>query len=190
MKRLYYLTDSLDTAENVYSDLKNHGIDQRYLHVLSNDAQGVQSHHLNQAGILNKYDISFQTGIGALWGSAIGFILAATALIPMTAGLLATELIAFTCLLLLAGGTVLGTVYGAILGCHQENRRLKKFHQQILNGMHLLMIDTDQQHRREIENSVHHFETVDAGEEDIWTILPYHVNSNHSDPIAAGYTVH
>jgi hypothetical protein len=186
MKRLYYLTPSLDIAEDVCTDLKKHGISDRYLHIMSNDRQGIQQHHLHEAGLLEKYDIPLSTGEGALWGCCISSVICATALIPLSTNLVAAEMIGYLSGLFLIGGTSLGAMSGAVFGFYHENRHLKKFHKEIVNGMHLLMVDTDAIHKQEVEESVHHFEALDAGEDEVWSMLPYHVKSNGlAQPLAS-----
>ncbi|WP_320823356.1 hypothetical protein [Reinekea sp.] len=136
MKRLYYLTDQIEYAEHISAELMVNGIDAHHIHVLSKDSGGMVTRHLNGLNVFERLDFIR----GALNGLLIGLLVAVTALVIGHArfGYDYSGIAQFGfCALLL----LFGTWIGGLIGFASANRHLRRFHREINEGRHLLMID-------------------------------------------------
>ena len=57
MKRLFYITNDLDDAEQISNEVHNNGIDDHHFYVLSRDSEGIKTHHLHGSPQLDKTSI-------------------------------------------------------------------------------------------------------------------------------------
>ncbi|NJD06768.1 MAG: hypothetical protein FIA97_09770, partial [Methylococcaceae bacterium] len=74
MKRLYYLTDDIESCAGISRDLHEAGISDWNFHVLGKDEAGLYKRHIHSAGYLHKLDIVRDAERGGLIG-----VIAATA---------------------------------------------------------------------------------------------------------------
>ena len=173
MTREYFLVDSLAVTEQVTQHLhhklqvKNH-----HLHVLSLDTQGLQQHHLNPATLIQKRDLIRGLELGALSGATLGmglyiFAIFALLLVPLSADLKSLIFVAAFAVPLLVG-----SLLGACIGARAESYKIRRFHEELEAGRHVLMIDTDQQHCSIICREMRLYPLEGAGE-DSTLILPF-----------------
>ena len=138
MKRLYYLTDSIDCAEQIASEVHRWGIADWNYHVLSKDPAGLSKHQnhadtlLHQKSIVPTCERGLFTGIAAGVAAALG----ASLLIPLleTVGRIPFAIVVFSCALL-------GAWSIALFGRYEEQQKLHKFQHDIDSGKLLIMID-------------------------------------------------
>lgn len=52
MKRLFYSTNNLDDAESISDEVHSMGIDDHHFYVISQDQQGINTHHLHGSNTL------------------------------------------------------------------------------------------------------------------------------------------
>ena len=171
MKRLYYLTDSLDSVTSIFEDLQRDGITNWHLHVLSRNEAGLYHRQIHSANMLQENDVIHSGQLGALLGGAVG-LLAATLLqwwnpfgvdIPLPA------------LIIVAGVfTMFGAWSGGLAGVTRENYKTTRFHDELIRGKHLIMVDVSrmQEKRIRFHLSRYHPEAFLAGE-DTTLILPF-----------------
>jgi hypothetical protein len=57
MKRLYYLSSSIESVEQVSNDLHEKGITDWNFHIISKDEAGLYSHHLHSASLIQRTDV-------------------------------------------------------------------------------------------------------------------------------------
>lgn len=138
MKRLYYLTDSMDCVEQISSEVHRWGISDWNFHVLSKDRAGLSKHQnhtdtaLHQKSIVPTSERGAFIGVGAGIAAALG----ASLFIPLleSVGRILFAVIVFTCALF-------GAWSVALFGMHEEQHKLRKFHDDIESGKYLIMVD-------------------------------------------------
>lgn len=138
MKRLYYLTDSIDCVEQISSEVHRWGISDWHFHVLSKDRAGLSKHQNHTDTLLRQKNIVPTIERGALIGIAAGIAaaLGASALVPLleSVGRIPFAIIVFICALF-------GAWSIALFGIHEEQQELRKFHNDIESGKYLIMVD-------------------------------------------------
>ncbi len=138
MKRLYYLTENADCAEQIASEVHRWGIADWNFHVLSKDCAGLSKHQnhadtpLHQKSIVPTGERGLFTGIAAGIAAALG----ASLLVPLlaTVGRFPFAILVFACALL-------GAWSIALFGRHEEYQKLRKFEHDIDSGKLLIMLD-------------------------------------------------
>ncbi|WP_372835295.1 hypothetical protein [Pontibacterium sp.] len=138
MKRLYYLTDTIDSTESISKDLHHLGITDWNLHVLSKDDDGLFRHHIHGANTLQRLDLIHSGEQGALIGVMIGLCIGVALMLGKPFGI-ALDLIAISAIV--AVFTLFGTWVGGLSGLSHESYKIKRFHDDLDAGKHLIMVD-------------------------------------------------
>ena len=137
MKCLYYLSPSLGMSENISRDLREIGINDWYVHIISKDESGLAQKHLRSGNYLEKLDIVRSGTIGA----AIGFCVAIIAIFLLSSFKpFGPNIPTFVYLMLLFVITMFGAWEGGLFGVEKENRKLTQFHNDIEAGKCLVLI--------------------------------------------------
>lgn len=161
MKRLYYITESIDYAEDISKHLTESGIDKHHIHVLSKNEAGVVTHHLNGPNLFERVDFIR----GAVQGLVVGLMMGIGALFfgryLFEFGFSGLAQVAMLCLMMLFGSWV-----GGLVGFTQENRHLRRFHEQIEKGRHLMMIDVKSSEEHMVHMVIDHLNEAQFGGED------------------------
>ena len=77
MKRLYYLADTIESAESISSELHQEGITDWNFHIMSYDKKGLKSHHLHSTNsFVHEHDGIRLAERGALIGVVSGIFVA------------------------------------------------------------------------------------------------------------------
>ena len=143
MKRGYLLAASLDQAEQAVEVLHDLKIDDAHIHVLSQDTDGVRQHHLHAANMIQRTDLVRGAELGALNGLGVGLVLIPVSLMAAIYLPLSIE----TKQLLLLGVTIvpilLCALAGAVVGACHESYKIAVFHEQLVQGRHLILVDSD-----------------------------------------------
>jgi len=143
MKRLYYLSPSIDSAELVSKDLHEQGITDWHFHILSKDEAGLFSHHLHSANTFQRTDFIRFVERGLLSGGIIGLFFS----VPFA------YIEAFTLnawLTITFFSVLFGAWCGGVGGISQENYKIQKFHKQISEGQFLIMVDVKRKDEQRI----------------------------------------
>jgi hypothetical protein len=142
MKRLFYLTKTIESVEEISKDLHERGITDWRFHVWSQDEAGLYTHKLHTASVLDKTDLARLVERGLMIGAVVG--LAIVVPLALFSGLdwPIMAWIAMFAFAVLAGGWVGG--FGGITG---ENYRLRRFHDAVQAGKHLIMVDV---HKKDV----------------------------------------
>lgn len=153
MKRLFYLVDQMDSVASISEDLHNEGITDWRFHVLSKDEAGLFTRKLHSASILDRTDLARYTERGAIAGALFAVTFIVTAKLTGTIALPAIAWIALFVFMTAVGAWLAG--FG---GIGVENYRIRRFHDAIEDGKHLVMVDVrskDEQRMKELMASNH-----------------------------------
>ncbi|MDY0007979.1 MAG: hypothetical protein RBS22_14255 [Spongiibacteraceae bacterium] len=161
MKRLYYLTDSMDIADRVSERLQAAGLADWNFHVLSRDEAGVYRRHLHGATPFHRRDIIRGGERGALIGAALG-LLAATFIVNVMQQSTSVETVAFAVIVVVF--TLFGAWDGGMVGLALDNHKIARFRDDIYAGRHLLLIDVPRKHAQAVHTLMRQFEASPAGE--------------------------
>lgn len=134
MKRLYYLSPTIESTEQISEDLHEHGVTDWRFHVLSKDEAGLYNHHLHSANTFQRTDLVRYMERGLICGAIVGVLF----LIPLA------YLEDFTVKAWLAisfFSVLFGIWCGGVGGISQENYKIQRFHDEIEGGKYLIMVD-------------------------------------------------
>lgn len=137
MKCMYYLAPSLVSTHQISNDLRDVGIDEWHVHVISKDEAGLKKEKLHSSNWLETRDLLRYGFIGANFGLIAGVIAAGAMMLfePFGPNVPA---IAYFFLVLVA--TLFGAWVGGLIGIDSENQKLKRFHDDIEAGKYLVLI--------------------------------------------------
>ncbi len=160
MKRLYYITSQINSAEQIAKDMHDEGVTDWNFHVLSKDRQGLYQHHIHSANHLQEFDIVHSALRGGIIGFIVGFTLCFT--VNAISGYAALSLP-----LLLLVGALFGSWLGALIGLTHENYKIARFHNDIEAGKYLVMVDVHKKEESKIKTLMkrYHPEASNVGED-------------------------
>ncbi|MEE8496390.1 MAG: hypothetical protein V3S21_07920 [Xanthomonadales bacterium] len=143
MKCMYYLAPSLLSAHKISERLKDLGIADWFVHVISKDEAGLKKEHLHSANWLETHDLLRNGFIGANIGFIVGVLAAGAVMLfkpfgPQTSGVVYFFLVVVA--------TLFGAWVGGLTGIDRENRKLRRFHDDIEAGNYLLLIYSPKGH--------------------------------------------
>ena len=165
MKRLYYLTDNLNYADQTSQHLHSAGVDDKYLHVLGNDKKEINSHHLHAASRLFELDI-----IGSAWrGVVIGLVLGFVCFISvLLAQILLHSISPVAMLVMVSVFPFLGGSVGVLFGLTKENHHVVRFHDQLKAGQYLFMVDVVECYETQIRGLMRqHIDMHEEGSDEV-----------------------
>lgn len=171
MKRLYYLTDTLDSVSQISQDLHNQGIDNWHLHVLSRNEAGLYHRQIHSSHIFQENDVIHSGELGAITGGMIGLLSVVIIELSLPFG----TPVSLPILILVAGVfTLFGAWSGGLAGITRENYKIARFHNDLEQGHHLIMVDVSRRQESVIRNQLARFhpEALQAGE-DTPMIIPF-----------------
>ena len=177
MKRLYYLSPSIDSAELVSKDLHEQGITDWHFHIISKDEEGLCSHLLHSANTFHRTDFIRFVERGLISGGLIGLFFA----IPLAY----IEGFTFNAWLAISFfGVLFGAWCGGVGGISQENYKIQRFHQQIEEGQYLIMVDVSKKDSQRIQAimAVRHPEAMLQGESSTFT-NPFASDNKEPHPV-------
>ena len=139
MKCLYFLASTLSTSRDVSDDLHGIGIKDFYMHVISQDESGLKREHVHAGNYLETRDVVRDGCIGALIG--LGFGLLGVGLLAYFKPLGAeVQIPTFVYVILTAVATLFGAWEGGLTGIANENKKLRRFHDDIAAGKYLILV--------------------------------------------------
>lgn len=148
MRRLYYLTRSLDSTESISRDLHEEGISNWRFHVVSKDEAGLYKRHIHSANYLQKLDIIRSAEVGALIGFGFGLAMSAAL---MTTAMFGSDLSWMVYAGVVAVFALFGSWVGGIWGLGHENYKIRQFHDALEAGRYLIMIDVHRDEKNELK---------------------------------------
>jgi hypothetical protein len=139
MKCLYFLAPSLSTSCQVSDDLHEIGIKDFYLHVISQDESGLKREHVHSSNYFETRDFVRDGCIGAMLGCLFGLIgvWMLAYFKPLGADV---EIPGVVYAILVAAATLFGAWEGGLAGIENENKKLRRFHEDIAAGKYLILV--------------------------------------------------
>lgn len=176
MKRLYYLTDTIESVDSIATELQRKGVTNWNFHVMGRNRQSLREHHLHAANpFVHERDGIRIAERGALLGIAAG-ITSTISFIMLTplleVRLLAVVLLIVVCVMMGSVGAILGAIFGTAF----ENSKIARFHDDLAAGKYLIMADVGRDNIEQVKNvmKVLHTEAIAAGEDDT-IITPFQI---------------
>jgi len=168
MKRLYFLADSLEQVRKISDDLHHQGLNDWQFSVLSRNEAGLFHHHVHSANLFQQNDVIHSGEIGAIVGGTIAFIAALIVELltpfgdPMPLPIVILASVFFV---------LFGVWSGGLAGTTRENYKTTHFHDELVRGKHLIMIDASKHQAREVQLQLaqYHMHVTSVGEDSPWT---------------------
>jgi hypothetical protein len=139
MKCLYYLSSTLKCTQEVSDDLHAVGVDDFYLHVVCKDESGLRKQHIHSANYLETLDLIRDGLIGAALGLLAGLIGVGLLMYFKPFGP-TVEVPTLVYAILVGAATLFGAWEGGLTGIATENKKLRRFHDDIEAGKHLILV--------------------------------------------------
>ena len=137
MKCFYYLAPSLNSTQKISDDLHKVGVLDWFLHVIAKDEAGLKREHLHSSNYLETTDIVRDGLIGANLGFIIAVIAAGLVMMIEPFGPETPKMVYFAVVVVF---TMFGAWVGGLTGIDKENKKLKRFHDDIDAGKYLILI--------------------------------------------------
>lgn len=141
MKRLYYLTESMESTEGISNDLHKAGVTDWNFHVVSKHREGgLYRRHIHSANLFHKSDIIHSAERGVVVGFASGLLASwLLSVVPVFGETISGG----TALSVIIFGVLLGGWLGGFVGIQTENYKLRRFHDKIEEGYFLILVDVE-----------------------------------------------
>jgi hypothetical protein len=147
MKCIYFLTPTIATTDQVSADLHAVGVKDFYLHVICRDQAGLKRHQIQSSNYFETLDIVRDGFIGAALGFLVG--LAGVGLLLYMKPFGEHVVPAFVYAILVGVATLFGAWEGGLVGIDTENKKLAKFHDDLVAGKFLILVYV-RKHREEV----------------------------------------
>lgn len=137
MKCFYYLAPNLESTHRISEDLHSVGLLDWFLHVISKDEAGLKREHIHSSNYLETTDIIRDGIIGANLGFIGAVIAAGLFMIFEPFGPGTPKVVYFFVIVVF---TLFGAWVGGLTGIDNENKKLRRFHDDIEAGKYLILI--------------------------------------------------
>jgi hypothetical protein len=139
MKCIYYLSSTLKCTQEVSDHLHEVGVEDFYLHVISKDECGLKKQHIHSSNYLETLDVVRDGFIGAALGFIVGVIGISLLMYFKPFGP-TVEVPTLVYALLVGAATLFGAWEGGLTGIATENKKLRRFHDDIAAGKYLILV--------------------------------------------------
>jgi hypothetical protein len=147
MKCIYFLSPTIATTDQVSADLHDVGVNDFYLHVICRDHAGLKRHQIHSSNYFETLDVMRDGFIGATLGFLIG--LAGAGLLLYTKPFGVHVVPTFVYAILVGAATLFGAWEGGLVGIDSENKKLAKFHDDLVSGKYLILVYV-RKHREQV----------------------------------------
>jgi len=145
MGREYFLAETLCAADKTVAVLQQQlHINDKYIHVVSNDCCGLKRHHLHSANFIHKSDLVRGAERGLMVGLVASLFFFCIAAYSSPFFGVAVSLKNFVLFAAALGPLFVGGTVGALIGLYNENYKINRFHLDLELGHHLILVDSDQ----------------------------------------------
>jgi len=171
MRREYFLADSLDVLDEAVAVLHDGlHIEDKNIHIISQDTDGIKQHHLHSANIIHKSDIIRGAEQGTIIGFIFGITILVCALLSAPFWVMSIPLKQMILLAVLSTPIMMGCLIGASIGLIRTNYKIIRFNNELNSGHHLMLVDSMQLER--IKDAMEALPVMDKGETNT-LILPF-----------------
>lgn len=170
MKRLYYVSDNIDTVDAISEALHSEGITDWNFHVMSKDELGLYRHRLHSANPLHRQNVLRFGERGGIIGLLAGVLVAAL-VVGWLDYFASHPQVAFVVMVVII--TLHGIWIGCLAGLSSQNYKIRQFRADIEAGRYLLMIDVDRAHYGRVKELLQRFRSAAARGEDTPLVLPF-----------------
>jgi len=137
MKCMYFLAPTLASTSSIARDLREAGVNDWFLHVVSRDEAGLNKQRIHSSNYLETLDLLRCGIIGANLGFIAGMVAAGLVMFfepfgPNVPGIVYVVIGAFF--------TLFGAWEGGLYGVASDNRKLERFRDDIEQGKYLILI--------------------------------------------------
>src|ERR1700680_3593983 len=147
MNCIYFLTPNIATTDQVSADLHEVGVKDFYLHVICRDHAGLKRHQIQSSNYFETLDVLRDGFIGAALGFLIGLVGVGLLLYAKPFGEHVVP--AFVYAILVGAATLFGAWEGGLVGIDSENKKLAKFHDDLVAGKYLILVYV-RKHREQV----------------------------------------
>jgi hypothetical protein len=147
MKCIYFLTPTIATTDQVSADLHSVGVNDFYLHVICRDHAGLKRHQIQSSNYFETLDVVRDGFIGAALGLLIGLTGVGLLLYIKPFGVHVVP--TFVYAVLVGAATLFGAWEGGLVGVDSENKKLAKFHDDLVAGKFLVLVYV-RKHREQV----------------------------------------
>jgi hypothetical protein len=137
MKCFYYLVPTLTDTQQVSDDLHQVGIDDFYIHIVSTNESGLIQHHLHSSNYIETRDFVRLGFLGAATGICLGVLGCALMWRFQPFG---PDLQPFVYAIMVMAAALFGAWEGGLIGIGSENKKLTRFHDDIVAGRYLILL--------------------------------------------------
>lgn len=137
MKCFYYLAPNLTSTHQVSDDLQDEGVLDWFVHIIAKDEAGLKREQLHSSNYLETTDIIRDGLIGANLGFIGAVIAAGLVMLFEPFGPETPKVIYFFVIVVF---TLFGAWVGGLTGIDNENKKLRRFHDDIEAGKYLILI--------------------------------------------------
>lgn len=149
MKRLYYLSDDVDSTRQIADKLGETGITDWHYSVYCQHPEHLGTKRVHKAGPLQRLDIVHSAERGALLGAAFGISIGGLLWYLQTPGYpIDAPQFGFISSL----SCLLGIAFGTIAGFSQRNYKIAPFQEAIEQGKQLILIDVKKNQQQAVES--------------------------------------
>lgn len=148
MKRLYYLSDDIDSTQKIADAIHETGVTDWHFAVYCHDTEQLKIKRTHRAGPLLQLDIVHSAERGALSGAIFGISVGGLFWLLQTPGYLVD---AAQFAVISSISCLLGMGFGAIAGFSQRNYKIAPFLQAIEEGNQLILIDVHKNQQASVE---------------------------------------
>jgi len=134
---MYYLAPSLPTSSRISEDLRDIGIADWLIHVISKDESGLKEQKLNSSNWLETHDLIRDGFIGANLGFISGVLLAGAVMLFKPFGEETPGVVFFFVIVV---ATLFGAWVGGLIGMNSDNKKIQRFKKPIDEGQYLFLI--------------------------------------------------
>jgi hypothetical protein len=134
---MYYLAPSLPTSSRISEDLRDIGIADWLIHVISKDEAGLAEQKLQSSNWFETTDLIRDGIIGANIGFICGVLLAGAVMFLKPFGENTPGVVYFFVVVV---ATLFGAWVGGLIGMDSDNKKIRRFKKPIDEGKYLFLI--------------------------------------------------
>lgn len=152
MYQLHFLLKNLTHAEEIQKQLQQNGIHEKHIRFYSRNKNKLENLNIHSANFLEERDIVHMMLRGGLFSLIISFfIMLLVFLLNVQLSINENAIIAIFC-------TFFGAWLGGLIGFNNENYKISAYHDALLKGDSVLVIDTREEQLIIVQKTMTNFD--------------------------------